>query len=128
MIFPRDLLDSMCKYEAPVVAANCCQKKMPLTYTAIDLDGKRIDSAGREGYEQVRRVGTAVMLIDLNAIASLPKPLFNFEWNPDSQKLIGEDYYFCRLLARHNIPIIIDHDASQHIGHIGNFSYGLAEI
>lgn len=128
MIFPADLLDSMCKYDAPVVAANCCQKRLPLTFTAIGLNGKRVDSRDRTGYEQVLRVGTGVMLIDLKAIADLPKPLFNFEWNPDSQKLIGEDYYFCRLLARAGVPIIIDHDASQHIGHIGAYSYGLNKL
>ena len=128
MVFPYNLLDSLCKYEAPVVAANCCQKKLPLTFTAVGLDGKRVDSTGKTGYEQVRRVGAAVMLIDLGAIKKLHDPLFNFEWNADSGRLIGEDYYFCRLMSRHNIPIIIDHDASQHIGHIGAYSYGLREI
>lgn len=128
MVFPYDLLDSLCKYDAPVVAANCCQKKLPLTFTAVGLDGKRVDSTGKTGYEQVMRVGAAIMLIDINTIKNLPAPLFNFEWNADAGKLIGEDYYFCRLLSRAGVPIIIDHDASQHIGHIGAYSYGLREI
>lgn len=125
MTFPFDLLDSLGKYDAPVVAANCCQKKLPLTFTAIGLDQQRVDSTGKTGYEQVDRVGMAVCLIDLSIFMDLPEPWFNFEWHPKRKRLIGEDYYFCRLLARHNIPIIIDHDASQHIGHIGAYCYGL---
>jgi len=126
MIFPYNMLDHLCKYDAPVVAANCCQKRLPLTFTAIGLDGKRLDSRGKTGWEQVRRVGCAVMLIDLSIFSDLPRPYFNFEWNADSGRLIGEDYYFCRLLNRNNIAIIIDHDVSQHIGHVGSYTYGLA--
>lgn len=125
MTFPLDMLDTLCKYDAPVVAANCCQKRTELTFTAIGLDGKRVDSRGRTGYEQVRRVGTAIMLIDLSIFKDLPKPYFNFEWNEESQRLIGEDYYFCRNLNRANIPVIIDHDVSQHIGHVGSYTYGI---
>lgn len=125
MTFPFDMLDHICKYDAPVVAANCTQKKVPLTFTSIGLDGKRVDSRGKTGYEQVRRTGCAIMLIDLSIFKDLPKPYFNFEWNNEAQRLIGEDYYFCRMLNRHNIPIIIDHDISQHIGHVGSYTYGL---
>lgn len=127
MTFPFDMLDTLCKYDAPVVAANCCQKREEIVFTAIGLDGKRVDSRGKIGWEQVRRVGTGIMLITLDAIAALPHPLFNFEWNEVSGKTIGEDYYFCRALNRHHIPIIIDHDVSQHIGHVGSYTYGLGK-
>jgi len=128
MTFPFNMLDHLCKYDAPVVAANCCQKKAEITFTSIGLDGKRLDSRGKTGYEQVRRTGCAVMLIDLSIFESLPEPWFNFEWSADAKRLIGEDYYFCRLLNRNNVPILVDHDVSQHIGHIGGYSYGLAGL
>jgi hypothetical protein len=127
MTFPFDILDHLCKYDCPVVAANCCQKRDEITFTAIGLDGKRLDSRGKTGYEQVRRAGTGIMLIDLAIFATLPKPWFNFEWNSESQKMIGEDYYFCRMLNRNDIPIIVDHDVSQHIGHVGSYTYGLGK-
>jgi len=127
MTFPFDMLDHLCKYDAPVVAANCCQKRDEITFTAIDLEGKRLDSRGKTGWEQVRRAGTGIILIDLDIFSQLPLPYFNFEWNEASGKLIGEDYYFCRALNRANIPIIIDHDISQHIGHVGSYTYGLGK-
>lgn len=127
MTFPFDMLDHLTKYEAPVVAANCCQKRVEITFTAIGLDGKRIDSRGKTGFEQVRRVGTGIMLIELAAIKDLPQPYFNFEWHEESKRIIGEDYYFCRALNRNNIPIIIDHDVSQHIGHVGAYTYGIGK-
>lgn len=127
MTFPFDMLDHLCKYDAPVVAANCCQKRDEIMFTAIGLDRKRVDSRGKTGWEQVRRAGTGIMLIDLSIFEKLAKPWFNFEWNADSQKLIGEDYYFCRSLNRANVPIIIDHDISQHIGHVGSYTYGLGK-
>lgn len=125
MTFPLDMLDHLCKYDAPVVAANCAQKKIPMTFTSVGLDGERVDSRGKTGYEQVRRTGCAIMLIDLSIFEQLKAPYFNFEWNDATKKLIGEDYYFCRNLNRKNIPIIIDHDISQHIGHVGSYTYGL---
>lgn len=127
MTFPFDVLDGLCKYDAPVVAANCCQKKLPLTPTAIGLKGERVDSRGKTGYEQILRIGMAVALIDLAIFKDLPEPWFNFEWHPERKKLIGEDYYFCRMLNKRNIPVIIDHDVSQFIGHVGAYSYGLAQ-
>ncbi len=125
MTFRFDMLDDLCKYDAPVVAANCCQKREEIVFTAVGLDKKRVDSRGKTGWEQVMRVGTGIMLVDISIFKDLPKPWFNFEWNEASGRLIGEDYYFCRMLNRNNIPIIIDHDVSQHIGHVGSYTYGL---
>ncbi len=127
MTFPFDMLDHLCKYDTPIVAANCCQKKHDVTFTAIGLDNKRVDSRGKTGYEQILRVGCAVMLIDLSIFNDLPKPYFNFEWHEGRGRLIGEDYFFCRALNRKNIPVIIDHDVSQHIGHVGSHTYGLGD-
>jgi len=124
MVFPLDMLDVLCKYDTPVVAANCPKKSLELTYTAFGLDNKRLDSTGKTGYEQVMRVGTGIMLIDLSIFKDLPKPYFTFAYNHHNDRIIGEDYHFCALLNKHNIPIIIDHDISQQIGHVGAYTYG----
>src|SRR5574343_372691 len=60
MTFPFDMLDHLCKYDAPVVAANCCQKRDEIVFTAIGLDRQRVDSRGKTGWEQVMRVGTGI--------------------------------------------------------------------
>ena len=94
-----------------------------LTYTAVGLDGIVVQSKGKKGLEQIARVGTAVMLIDLDAIKRIPFPLFELKWNRDKQRITGEDYHFCDLLRENGVDIFIDHGVSNCIGHIGNYVY-----
>lgn len=124
MIVPLDLLDALCAWDKPIVAANCCQKNPhALVYTAIGMDGKRVESKGKEGLEQVKRVGTGVMLLDLHYIRYIPKPWFELRWAPDLQSMTGEDYFFCDKAAEEGIGVYIDHGVSNKIGHIGSYTY-----
>jgi hypothetical protein len=72
-------------------------------------------------------IGCGVMLISKQTLTSMPKPWFFFELLPEN-KLLGEDIYFCIKAKDAGIDTYIDHDLSQEIGHVGNYTYGWHDI
>ena len=124
----HDLWNTMRKGSHACVAANYVKKCIPTTSNAQSLDGKMlISSKHHTGTEEALSVGMGACLMDCAKIKDLPKPWFATPWvqEPDgSEHFIGEDVYFFRKL--HKLTgehVIIDHDASQHVGHIGTFCY-----
>ena len=72
--------------------------------------------------EQVWRVGTGVMLIDLAIISRLQQPWFKVSWGDENDQY-GEDWWFCSKVEEAGIPIWVDHDLSWQVGHLGPFEY-----
>jgi len=66
-----------------------------------------------------------MILLDLNAIKSIKPPHFEIIWDEKTQEYLGEDHYFCAKLRSNGIKIYVDHDASQTVGHIGDYTYTL---
>lgn len=118
MKFPGDAANRLISRGLPVVGANYAKKDLKkLQFTAVDKDGKEVDSRGKTGVEEVSRLATGMMMIDLGAIKHLEAPWFAMPWVEEWGKCMGEDTYFCRKLRENNISIYVDHDLSAHIGH-----------
>jgi len=128
MKFPRNLLHRFLASEKRVIGANCTTRVEPVVSTAHSLEGPKIDSRGKEGLQEVSRVGTAVMLIDSAVFKKLHPPLFMMEWIPDSQAYCGEDVYFCAKLSEVGEKVYIDHEVSVQVEHCGNKTYGHSMI
>lgn len=128
--FPANTVHLLARHGKPVVAANVATKVLPSQPTARNKsksgwkggDVVYTDHSS-SGFERVWRIGTGVMLIDLSAVAKLPRPLFNQEWREDMNDFVGEDWFFCERLEAAGIEIGIDHDVSKHVGHIGDLTY-----
>lgn len=129
MVFPEWTLHRMLDLELMVVAANCATKQLPSTPTARHYDpmtraGEQVYSNGTEKLiEEVWRVGTGVMLINMKVFDKVPSPWFDITWNEALQDYTGEDWNFCKKLQDAGIPIHIDHVLSQHIGHVGSYTF-----
>lgn len=124
MTFPFDMLDALANRGVPVVGANCCRKTLNgLYYTAAGEDRRPVPSKGRTGIQEVAKVGTGVMLIELAALVHVPRPHFEIQWREDAGCYRAEDVYFCEKLREHGVPIHIDHDVSHHVGHMGTFEH-----
>lgn len=126
MEFAPDILDTMGIAGKPVVAANCCRKTEEVIGTAIGEDGKPIDSHGKTGLEEVAWVGFGVVLIDVNVVREIPAPHFEVRWIEDKQDYLGEDMYFFNKCRQFGFEVWVDHDASNKIGHIGDYVYKFA--
>ena len=57
-----------------------------------------------------------------DVVADLPRPWFR-HGQTDAGVDIGEDRMFCRALRAAGHEILIDHDLSKEIGHIGQYTY-----
>lgn len=128
MRFPPWALRRLLSHDVPVVAANCTRRAFPLTGTALDFDGKDIDSRGKTGLEKVRQVGGAFMLIRRDVLEKLKPPLFLMDWVPEMDGYCGEDIYFCQLVQAAGFDVLVDHELSMHIGHIGKMTYGWNQV
>lgn len=126
--FPKDTIRRLLGHDQPVVAANIPTKTIPANPTARlkkegNLGGEVLYSQGREGLQQVWRVGTGVMLVDMEVFDQIPRPYFPLRWCPELGQYHGEDWSFCEKVEEAGIPIFVDHTLSKHVGHVGTLTY-----
>jgi glycosyltransferase involved in cell wall biosynthesis len=135
MRFPKDTLERLLSHNKVIIGVNATTRSTPVKATAktleIEEDGtcnwKQISSKNKTGIEMADGIGCGVMLISKHTLTSMPKPWFFFELLPEN-KLLGEDIYFCIKAKDAGIDTYIDHDLSQEIGHVGNYTYGWHDI
>lgn len=122
MSFPPETVGSLLSRDVDIVACNYVGKGngKPLTH---DINGEILSSVDALGMQEVGWVGFGMILIKLDAIKDIPAPLFETRWMEERKDFIGEDFYFCGKVRAHGVKIYVDHDASQHISHVGDFSY-----
>lgn len=121
--FPKDLIRRLLGWELPVVACNIVTKKVPCAPTARlkgdHIGGEILFSNNQEGIEQVWRIGTGIMLIDMEVFNILEPPYFPMYWDEEANQYRGEDWVFCEKLEEAGIPIFVDHTTSLRVGHCG---------
>jgi hypothetical protein len=124
MRFPPETAVRLAAHQQPFVGCNCVLRDPRLLCTA-QRDGQRIVTGPTShGLEAVDGLGLAVVLMDTDIVADLPRPWFTHGRTPDGVD-IGEDLMFCQALRRAGYTIQIDHDLSQDIGHVGQHTYRL---
>lgn len=133
--FPAWTAHALLSRKHDVVAANVVVKSIPSAPTARNkgtwYGGDKVftlpDSAGEQ---QVWRIGTGVLLVNLEVFNKIEKPWFGNRWanyldeeGNEQEDLVGEDWWFMEKLEQAGIPVYVDHDVSKHVGHIGQFEY-----
>jgi len=117
MTFPSDTALRLLKHERDVVAANYVTRVPPGRPTARK-DGKCVSSAEATGLESVDHVGMGVFLMKTSVVRDIPRPRFWYSTETET-----EDVYFCRQLRKAGHEILIDHDLSREVGHVGLHTY-----
>lgn len=126
MTFPVSVAYDLLRHDVDVVALNAVRKDpAKLTFCARYNNGEEVSSLGKHGLEQVRRVGMGVCLVRVEAAARAPKPHFEVVYNRTAKAYISEDYYFCDHLHAVGSKIYVDHEASQKVGHVGDYVFGI---
>jgi hypothetical protein len=128
MRFPKDTIGRLLAHERPVVAANYATRRAPVEPVAFRHAGlsERVPTApDSSGLERVFAVGMGVFLVKAEIFAGLPLPWFQIGWAPMLGDFVGEDLHFCRLLGEHGVPVLIDHDLSKQVRHVGGFEFDL---
>lgn len=129
MTFPMNLAHRLLRWNVPIVGANYIRKVEPFTPTACGLDGRPVYSGGEHGAEArglqpVRHLGFGAILIKAEVFAALPEPWFLMPWDEaGGGRYIGEDVYFCHLARREGFDVMVDHDLSREVGHVGPYEF-----
>lgn len=128
MSFPIDIVDQLIKHDKDVVSCNARYKDEVVKGSCLGTDGKQLDSTGKEGLEELKLMGGAIFLARIEAFKYIPKPHFQVLWSPEYNDYVGEDIHFAALLKTNGVQLWCDHDASQQIGHVGEFEYKWPQV
>jgi hypothetical protein len=136
MRFPKTTIERLIAHDKPIVGVNATTRSIPVRSTAknleIDFEKKEnhwraVSSKGKTGLEQVTAIGCGVMLVKKEVFEKTPRPWFWFEVLP-GDKLLGEDVYFCVKAHDAGFDCWVDHDLSNEIGHVGQYTFGWHDV
>jgi len=140
MRFPPDALIKLLMHGKPMVGINCSTRNIPPRFVAV----KRVTGPNGEigevlrttpdsaGLEPVEAVGFGMVLIRQDVFLALPDPTvlpwFWFDWiqGHAGKTQVGEDVHFCNLVREAGFEILVDHDLSRKIRHIGSMEYDIS--
>ena len=140
MRFPPNALIKLLLHGQPMVGCNYSSRGMPARFVAVKKvrgeGGSRGEilgtMPGSTGLEEVEALGFGFVLIRNDVFAALPDPnkepwfFFDFQERDDGLgNHVGEDVYFCTKVRKAGFKILVDHDLSKRIVHLGDFSYTL---
>ncbi len=76
------------------------------------------------GLEEVSAIGMGLMLIKAEVFRKMAKPWFHIHYQNGVYS--GEDIWFCRSARETGFKVMLDHDISHHVRHIGAFEFSCA--
>lgn len=136
MRFPKNTIERLIKANKNIVGVNATTRSIPIRATAKNLEidfekkenhWKPVSSKNKTGLEQVTAIGCGVMMVKREVFEKTPRPWFWFEAIP-GDKLLGEDVYFCIKAHDAGFETWVDHDLSNEIGHVGQYTFGWHDI
>lgn len=126
--FPAHLLHALIDANKKVIGINCVTKSTPANPTArlksdTVIHGVPTFSLPGKGLERVWRLGTGVMLVDMEVYEKTGANIFHMFYREEVDNYQGEDWTMCEAMEKHGYEIWVDHDLSLSVGHIGMLEY-----
>lgn len=130
MMFPPDSLHQLYARRQRWVGANYPMRAgPPFEFTALGMDKKRVYTGPQStGLERCLYTGYGVTLMDITIFDEIgPPPWFEMAWVGDNH-YATTDAYLAEKVRKAGIPIYVDHDLSQKIGHVGHHVFNCPEV
>ena len=127
MRFPKDAIFRLLQRYEAIVAVNYSTRKLPLQPVAFrdDTTTERVYTEQDDtGLESVAAIGMGLMLIKAEVFQKMPKPWFFVPYQ--NGIYTGEDIFFCRTAREFGFEVLLDHDLSKEVRHIGAFEFSNA--
>lgn len=129
MHFPKDTIPRLLEHRKPIVAANYPTRRMPAIEPTAFVDDETQDRVytlkESTGLQSCAAVGFGCIAVHRSVYEAIELPWFATPWNQDDLKFeCGEDVYFCRKARAAGFEILLDHDLSKEVRHIGQMEYG----
>ena len=130
-VIPSNLLVKLIEADKDIIGLHQVTKRPPIRSNCEDMKGNRLTKPG-QGIEEVSRLGTGIMLINMRVFDKIKQPIFQFKWDSGgfrgSPHWVGEDYNFCEAARHRGFKIYVDHDISKECYHIGPTMFGVQEL
>lgn len=128
MRFPKDAIERLVAHAKPIVAANYPTRRHPFIETVSFVDDQTqqrvYTTKEKTGLEAVAAVGFGAICIHRSVFEAMDPPWFFTPWDEVLQKWdCGEDIYFCRKARSAGFEVLIDHDLSKDLAHIGSMEW-----
>ena len=112
MVFPPETLERLLSRDTAVIGANYRRRSSEGHAFTATRHNQEVTSFGRTGREAVDFIGLGVCLIDLLVF----RGTLAEQWFPGTLYR-NEDVAFCALVRSQDVPVWVDHDLSQSVGH-----------
>ncbi len=124
VIFDFQALRIMANRRLPLVAANYPRRSWPPKWTAMHMDGSEVLVPEEStGLIEADYAGLGFTLIDLEIMADVALPWFEYQYKTPENAYIGEDVSWFRKARAAGYPCMIDLDASKRLVHVGAIGY-----
>jgi hypothetical protein len=121
MCFNPKAVEVLLGRKQPFVACNYPRRLLPIKFTACALDmvTPMVTNEQSEGLEEAGYTGFGLSLIERQVFEKVPQPWFLPRWREESKSYTTEDWPFCEKVREAGFQVLVDHDASKMVGHIG---------
>jgi GT2 family glycosyltransferase len=131
MRFPSNTFEQLIGHKQPIVAGGYPTRKMPAIEPTVFADRESKIRVYTEddstGLEPVYAVGFGCVCVHRDVYKAMPPPWFHVPWDEENMRYdCGEDIYFCRKAHEAGFDVLLDHDLSKDVYHIGNAEFGYA--
>ena len=128
MAFPMDAPIRLLNRGVPLVGCNYRRRYFPTpNFTAMNGEpGKTVEYATTDASPDMERVDCiphGMMMVHRSVYMRVPGPHYVFDYNPQTNIEVGEDYYFCAKVRAAGIDVWCDNALSKAIAHVGVFNY-----
>lgn len=129
MTFPPDTAHWLAYRQEPIVFANYTRRTVPAVPVTKGFDGKFVFTMPEStGLQEVKTGGLGVTLFERGVFEQVPRPWFGLRWRengvtPGNPAMDGEDTWLFEKCREAGYKVLLDHDLSKHVGHIGKFTY-----
>ncbi len=118
MQFPPQTIDLLFSRRAPIVVTNYLIKSEEPEFVAVDFVGRPVPTRAEDsGVVPVQFSGFGCSLFDIDVFRQIEQPWFTHEWTGDTHTT--EDYPFYKRARAAGFEVLLDHDASKLISHVG---------
>jgi hypothetical protein len=129
MEFGADILDTMFERDAPIVLTNYLMKVEKPTFLVSDEYGHPLPLTEEStGTSVASWGGFGVSLIKMEVFKNIPKPWFMPLYMKDQNAYTTEDVPFFHRARKSGYQVIVDHDASKKVSHVGNKRWNWKEL
>lgn len=126
MVIPSSTAMRLLAHGTPVVTANYVKRQSPYKGVAYEKIGEwenPLEYKPCDKLVEIEGIGMGCFLMQTKILSEIPKPWFEFTWDPLSQDWLGEDINFCKKIINAGYKIYVDTQLSMETLHMGTYAF-----